>query len=156
MWARGCCWIAALLAASLGGAPAASAQSAADTAEVAAAVAGVIGDSVVPPLRARGRAFAGEPTTRFDRWVTRLLQDAHRLDLLEAQADTADWVVTRGFTLSGDTAEVMVEVGTRTMPQEGIDTYIEKHRYLFVRSRDGWRYVRRVFVSGADLGEVRG
>jgi hypothetical protein len=148
-------WLAALVMAALGGIPA-SAQSAADTAEVAAAVAGVIGDSVVPRLRARGQAFLGEPTTRFDRWVTRRVQESHHLDLLEAGADTADWVVTRGFAVGGDSASVMVEVGTRTKPQEGIDTYIETHRYLFVRGREGWRYVRRVFVRGADMGAVRG
>jgi hypothetical protein len=149
------CWLAASVTVALGGAPAA-AQSAADTAEVAAAVAGVIGDSVVARLRARDRPFLGEPTTRFDRWVTRRLQETHQLDLLESGADTADWVVTRGFAVGGDSASVIVEVGTRTKPREGIDTYIETHRYLFVRTREGWRYVRRVFVSGADLGAVRG
>lgn len=148
-------WMAALLSvATLGGGRAAAAQTASDTTEVAQAVTSFISDSVIPRLGKR-TPLLGEPTQAFDRWVTLRLQQAHRLELMPTPADTADWVVTRGFTVNGDTAAVLVEVGTRARPGS-IHTYIEQNRYYFVRAPSGWKYVRREFVRGADIGDVRG
>jgi hypothetical protein len=137
---------------------AASAQAAADTAGLVRAAVAVVGDSLLPRMRSGEQPLLGEPTTEFDRWVTLKLQEQHRLALMPTQADTAEWVVTRGFTIGGDTAAVLIEVGTRShgQPRTGIDTYIETNRYLFVRTTDGWEFVRREFVRGADLGAVRG
>lgn len=146
---------ALVLVATLGGGRAASAQTRADTMEVAQAVASFVGDSLLPRLGPRSSVLLGEPTQAFDRWVTLRLQEAHRLEMMPTQADTAQWVVTRGFAVRGDTAAVLVEVGTRARSRD-LDTYIEQNRYYFVRKPSGWKFVRREFVSGADAGSVRG
>jgi hypothetical protein len=147
---------ASLLAATVGMRPAVAAQAPADTAGLVTAVAGLIGDSILPRLSSRNRAFLGEPTTSFDATVSLQLEQTRGLTLLPARPDTAEWVVTRGYSIAGDTASIMIEVGTTTRPREGIDTYIETNRYVLVRTPTGWRFVRREFVGGADLGAVRG
>jgi hypothetical protein len=165
-------WLAgaALCFAAVAAVLAASAQSLADTTELADAVARVIGDSLLPRLRSGSRSllphqhrgdpmFVAKATTDFDARVVRTLQEVHRLPFLKAQADTALWVGTRGATVRGDTAAVLVEVGTRRRPAPAnfpIHTYVETSRYLFVRAPRGWRFVRREFVRGADIGSVRG
>lgn len=149
-------WIAALVfVATLVGGRTASAQSQADTMEVAQATAGVVGDLVLPRLGAGKPPLLGEPTQAFDRWVTLRLQQAHRLEMMPTQADTAQWVVTRGFTVRGDTAAVLVEVGTTEEPSP-IGTCVTTYRYLFVRAPAGWRFVRPEHVSDTVRGEVRG
>jgi hypothetical protein len=50
----------------------------------------------------------------------------------------------------------MVELGTRALPGEDLHTCIETHRFLFVRTPEGWRFVRREFTRGVDAGNVRG
>lgn len=150
-----------LLLSVVGGSQAASAQTAADT----TAVGDVIGDSLIPALRRGGSLFPHdnrgdplfllEPTTSFDGLVTLRLEQAHGLTFMQAELDTAQWIVTRGMNLRGDTADVLVEVGTRRRPG-GIHTYIETNRYVFVRTPAGWRFMQREFVRGADLGDVRG
>ena len=91
-------WMAGFaFAATLGGARAASAQTPADTLEVAQSVASVIGNSLLPHLGMGAPPLLGEPVHAFDRWVTLRLQEAHRLEMMPTQADTAQWVVTRGF-----------------------------------------------------------
>lgn len=149
----------ALLLTGLTAPSAASAQTAADTTTLVRAIAGRIGEGI----RARNPAalrhfYLGEPTTDFDRWVTLRLQEEHGLGLLEAQADTADWVVTRGAEFRGDTAAVIFEFGDRRRPADegGIHTGIDTWRIFFVRSAAGWEFLRQVHVSTADLGEVRG
>ena len=139
----------------MGGSTAASAQTRADTASVVRATVGVIGDSILPRMSQDREPLLGEPTAPFDGWVTRDLQDRHHLMLMPTEADTAEWVVTRGFVVRGDTAEVLIETGTRMRPSF-LDTCIEIDRYFFVRAAGGWGFVRRVFVSVADLGAVRG
>jgi hypothetical protein len=143
----------------------ASAQSSADTTALATAVGDVIGDSLIPALRRGGSLFPHdnrgdplfllEPTSPFDAGVTLRLEQAHGLTFMQAELDTAQWIVTRGLNLRGDTAAVLVEVGTRRRPG-GIHTYIETNRYVFVRATSGWRFIRREFVRGADAGDVRG
>ena len=145
-----------VFAAALGGGRAASAQTPSDTMEVAQAVADLVGDSLLPRMGRHRPPLLGEPTQAFDRWVTLRLQEAHRLEMMPTQADTAQWVGTRGFDVRGDTAAVLVEVGTTARPSRGIHTYIEQNRYYFVRAPSGWKYVRSEFVSGADAGDVRG
>ncbi|HEY0155066.1 MAG TPA: hypothetical protein VGB92_23850 [Longimicrobium sp.] len=149
----------ALLLSGLTAPTAASAQTAADTTTLVRAIADWIGEGIRARNPAKLRHFyAGEPTTNFDRWVTLRLQEEHGLRLLEAQADTADWVVTRGAEFRGDTAAVIYEFGDRRLPADrgGIHTGIESWRIFFVRSAAGWEFVRRVHVRTADLGEVRG
>lgn len=83
-------WVTALvLVATLGGVRAASAQTPADTMEVAQAVAGVVGDLLLPNLGMGRPPLLGKPTQAFDRWVTLRLQQAHRLEMMPARADTA-------------------------------------------------------------------
>lgn len=137
----------------------ASAQTAADTTTLVRAIA----DRISAGIRSRSPAelrhfYVGEPTTDFDRWVTLRLREEHGLPLLEAQADTADWVVTRGAEFRGDTAAVIFEFGNRRRPADdgGIHTGIESWRIFFLRSAAGWEFLRQVHVRTADLGEVRG
>ena len=149
-------WMMALVVvATLGGGRAASAQTRADTMEVAQAVAGVVGDLLLPKLGMGRPPLLGEPTRAFDRWVTLRLQQAHRLEMMPTRADTAQWVVTRGFAVRGDTAAVLVEVGTTEEPGP-IGTCVTTYRYLFVRAPAGWRFVRPEHVSDAILAQVRG
>lgn len=135
---------------------AATAQTPADSALLVQAVSEALGDSFIRQLQGDRNTYLEEPVSRFDAWVMRRLQDAHGLPLMPTGADTATWVGTRGFAVDGDTAAVMVELGTRSLPSEGIHTYIETHRFLFVRAPEGWRFVRREFVRGVDMGNVRG
>jgi hypothetical protein len=138
---------------------AASGQTAADTTMLVRAVADRIGEGVRSREPAKLRHFyAGEPTTDFDRWVTLRLQQEHGLRLLEAQADTANWVVTRGAEFRGDTAAVIFEFGSRRLPADdgGIHTGIDTWRIFFLRSAAGWEFLRQVHVGNADIGEVRG
>lgn len=153
-----------LLSIACGSRPA-PAQSSADTIALANAVGDVIGNSLVPALRHGGSLFPHdnrgdpifllEPTTAFDGWVTLRLEQAHGLTLMQAQLDTMQWIVTRGMSMRGDTAAVLVEVGTRRRPG-GLHTYVETNRHLFVRTPSGWSFIRREFVRGADAGDVRG
>ncbi len=136
----------------------ASAQTAADTTTLVRAIADRISEGI-PRSPAKLRHFyLGEPTTDFDRWVTLRLQEEHGLRLLEAQADTANWVVTRGAEFRGDTAAVIFEFGDRRLPADrgGIHTGIESWRIFFVRSAAGWEFVRHAHIRTADIGEVRG
>ena len=152
-------WLAStgLLLLALGDPSDTSAQSAADTTTFVRAVADRISEGIRARSAARLRHFyLGEPTTDFDRWVTLRLQEEHGTRLLEAQADTAYWVVTRGAEFRGDTAVVIYEFGERRRPNDGIHTGIETWRIFFVRVVEGWRFVRQVHVRTADLGDVRG
>ncbi|HEX8453443.1 MAG TPA: hypothetical protein VF647_15180 [Longimicrobium sp.] len=151
--------LAALLLTGLIAPAAASAQTAADTTTLVRATA----DRIREGIRSRSPAalrhyYLGEPTTDFDRWVTLRLQEENALPFLEAQADTADWVVTRGAEFRGDTAAVIFEFGDRRRPADrgGIQTGIDTWRIFFVRSAAGWEFARQVHVSTADIGEVRG
>ncbi|HEX8213071.1 MAG TPA: hypothetical protein VF584_23045 [Longimicrobium sp.] len=154
------CWtLVALLLIALVAPSRSSAQTVADTTMLVRAIADRIGEGIRSRNPAALRHFyVGEPTTDFDRWVTLRLQEEHGLRLLEAQADTADWVVTRGAEFRGDTAAVIFEFGDRRLPADrgGIHTGIESWRIFFIRSAAGWEFVRQVHIRTADIGEVRG
>jgi hypothetical protein len=150
--------------------PPPSAAQSADTLALADEAAVVLGDSLVSVML-RGRnpphtslavhdngempLLAGEPATPFDARVTFRLREAFGLELMHAGRDSVQWIVTRGAALSGDTATVRVELGV-TRSTDYYSTYIEEHRFTFVRSGDRWRYLRRELVSGRDMGSVRG
>jgi hypothetical protein len=144
---------AAVLA--LGSPRAAGAQAQPDTAGLVRAVGSVLVDSVVPHLGDRNPNYVLTPATAFDSAVAAVLRDAPGMRT-GRRPGAAEWVGTRGFSMRGDTAAVMVEVGTSSPGAGPIDTYIEDNRFLFVRGPAGWRFVRREFVRGADYGAVRG
>ncbi|HEY0015219.1 MAG TPA: hypothetical protein VGC13_02830 [Longimicrobium sp.] len=140
-----------------GGARTASAQAQPDPDGLAAAVGAIVADSVLPRLGGCDPVYIRTPETPFDSAVAALLRTEPDTRAFGASRPEAyEWVGTRGYTLQGDTASVLVEVGARTPPNGGIDTYIEENRYLFIRAGGGWRFVRREFVRGMDLGPVRG
>lgn len=157
MTLRTCVACAVLLAASFVGRPAA-AQLSGDSAAVARAAASFLGENLLPGLARQRPLWLGQPTTPFDWEVTLLLRDAHGLALIPAEERPFGWVVTRGITLAGDTAAVIVETGASLVPTPDrlIDTWIEKQRYVFVRTPGGWIYQRIEFISVADIGRVRG
>ncbi|HEX8395621.1 MAG TPA: hypothetical protein VF665_24935 [Longimicrobium sp.] len=135
----------------------ARAQTAADSAQIVEAVTGVLGEQYIPRMSRPGTLYLAQPVHRFDAWVMRRLQDVHGLPLMPTNADTADWIGARGFIMEGDTVAVMVDIGsTRRDPRSSIHTYIERRRFVFGRTPEGWRFVRDEFVMGADVGRVRG
>jgi hypothetical protein len=149
--------VAAIAVLTPGAVRTASAQAQPDPDGLAAAAAGIVADSVLPRLGGCDPVYIRTPETPFDSAVAALLRTEPDTRTFGAsQPDAYEWVGTRGYTLQGDTASVLVEVGDRTPPNGGIDTYIEHNRYLFVRAGGGWRFVRREFVRGMDVGGVRG
>jgi hypothetical protein len=140
----------------LGTAPAARAQAAPDTAGLARAVGALLVDSVVPRLSRDHGVYLRDPATPFDSAVAAVLREVPGVKGSGARPDTVEWIGTLGFTLRGDTAAVLVEVGTSAPGEGPIDTYVEHNAFLFVPGPSGWRFVRREFVQGADFGPVRG
>lgn len=147
---------AAILA--LGGARTAGAQAQPDTAALVRAVTSVLADSVMPRLVRSDPLFVATPAAAFDSATAAILRAVPGARTFPPDRPPSYWWIgTRGFTMQGDTAAVMVEMGSKA-PSDGraIDTYIEQNLFLFVPEGSGWRYVRRQFVRGMDLGPVRG
>jgi hypothetical protein len=125
---------------------------------LAAAVGAFLADSVVARTTPRQPLYLSAPGTAFDSAVAAILVTVPPVRTFGTRRPASyQWMATRGFTLRGDTAAVTVEQGT-TDPGEGrsIDTYIEQNFYFFVPDAAGWRFVRREFFQGTDLGPVRG
>jgi hypothetical protein len=134
----------------------AAAQSQPDTTGLVRAVASIVTDSLIRRV-GRGPLYVRPSSTPFDSAVAVLLRaDPAISTFRNERLTTYAWLGTRGYTMRGDTAAVLVEFGTTSPPTGGIDTYIEENLHLFVRDGGGWRYVRREFVRGMDLGAVRG
>jgi hypothetical protein len=148
--------VAAILV--LGGARRASAQAQPDTAGLVRAVTSVLADSVMPRLMRGEPLFVAAPAAAFDSATAAILLGVPGARPFGPERlPQYGWIGTRGFTMHGDTAAVMVERGSKA-PSDGraIDTYIEQNLFLFVPDASGWRYVGRQFVRGMDLGPVRG
>lgn len=142
----------------LGGARTVDAQAQPDTAGLVRVVASVLADSVMPRVVRSEPLFVATPATAFDSATAALLRRVPGARTFGPdRLPQYGWIGTRGFTMRGDTAAVMVETGSKA-PSDGraIDTYIQQDLYLFVRDPSGWRYARRQFVRGMDLGPVRG
>jgi hypothetical protein len=148
---------AAILAS--GGARTAGAQAQPDTTGLARAAGTFVADSVLPRVSSSGPVYLSEPTSAFDSAVAATIrQVSPRAATFPSRArlPAYDWMGTRGYSLRGDSVAVMVEIGTHDDAHDPITTYIEENLYLFVRDGRGWRFVRREFVRGMDLGPVRG
>lgn len=142
----------------LGAARPATAQARPDTDGLARAAASFLADSVFSRIGARDSLFIATPTTAFDSaTASAFLAVPGTRAFGRGRPPAYEWIGTRGYTMRGDTAAVLVEIGTKS-PSDGraIDTYIEQNLYLFVREGGGWRFVGREFVRGMDLGPVRG
>lgn len=141
-----------------GAARPAAAQAAPDTAALVRAVGTLVVDSIVPRLGDREPNYLLEPETPFDSAVAALLRPHPAISRgKHGRASGAhEWVGTRGFTLQGDTAAVVVEAGTYTPGMGVIDTWIQRTCYLFVPEPGGWRLVGVAWVSDIDAGPVRG
>lgn len=94
------------------------------------------------------------PPARFDTLtaVELLAQAPGRLD---GESDYALYVGTRGARIEGDTAVVTVTMHKKER-HEGMNWWRSIAEYRFVPDGAGWRFVRRVQVSIADGGDVRG
>jgi hypothetical protein len=147
--------LAGAAALALGTAPA-RAQARPDTAGLVRAAGPLLVDSVVPRLDRGGPTYVRAPETAFDSAMAAILREAPTVEGSRPVPRYAEWIGTRGFTLRGDTAAVLVETGTSAPTRGLIDAYIEHNLYLFVPGPSGWRFVRKVFVRGMDLGPPRG
>ena len=133
------------------------AQEAPDIAGLARAVGTVLVDSVVPRLGDRQPNIVLWPATAFDSAVAAVLLQAPGMrPPTDRYPPAYERIGTRGFEMEGDTAVVRVEAVSHADSRGEITTYIETRAYRFVRDAQGWRYLRREFVSGADAGGVRG
>lgn len=141
----------------LGAAQAGTAQTLPDTAGLVSTVGAVLADSIVPAIGRRNRLDVLPPASAFDSAVATLLRDVPEAGLPE-RPGYRSWVGTRGLAIRGDTAVVLVEVGTSwpPRPDEAMTAYHDRHNLFFVRGPSGWRFVRRTFVSHSDVGIVRG
>ena len=129
----------------------------ADSAGLVRAVSAVVTDSLVPRYRRlRGPLAIETPHTPFDSATALILRAAKGVDAPVREGKSGTWAGTAGFILRGDTAAVMVVVRQHDRDRSPISTYIAGNRYLFVRGPAGWRYVRREFVRGLDIGGVPG
>jgi hypothetical protein len=148
--------IACAAAVAAGTAPAARAQAAPDSAALASAVASVLADSVLPRLAGGKPIVVGPGFTAFDSAVARVLVNVPGTKAPPAVPGAMYSVETRGFTLRGDTAAVLVVTGEWDNPpaKPRIFAYVQEHRYLFVRGPGGWRFAGREFVRGSDVGTV--
>lgn len=125
---------------------------------LASDVGAFFADSVLAEWSRSQPLYVSAPATAFDSAVTAILLAVPEVRTFGTRRPRSyEWIATRGVTMRGDTAAVLFEVGT-TDPQEGrhIDTYIRQDLFFFVSDAGGWRYVRREFVRGTDLGTVRG
>lgn len=150
--------IACAAALAAGTAPAARAQAAPDSAALASAVASVLADSVLPRLATGEPVVVVTGATAFDSAVARVLAGVPGTKAPPAVREAMYPVETRGFTLRGDTAGVLVVTGEWADPrsQQRVFSYIQEHRYRFVRGPGGWRFAGREFVRGSDVGPVAG
>ncbi|HEU4886196.1 MAG TPA: nuclear transport factor 2 family protein [Longimicrobium sp.] len=125
---------------------------------LASAVGAFLVDSMIAGYSSAEPLYLSAPGTAFDSAVAAILIAEPRVRTFGTRRPAGyQWITTRDFTLRGDTAAVMVEVGVRHPPDGSpIDTYIEQNLYFFVPDGPGWRCVRREFVRGTDLGSVRG
>lgn len=139
------------------GAESGTAQTLPDTAGLVSTVGAVLADSIVPTVGRRNRLDVLPPASAFDSAVATLLRTVPEASLPE-RPGYRSWIGTRGVTMRGDTAVVLVEVGTSwpPRPDEAMTAYFDKHDLFFVRGPQGWRYARRKFVSHSDIGIVRG
>jgi hypothetical protein len=149
--------IAAIAMLAWGGVRTASAQAQPDPAGLVGAVGAIITESVMSRVSGSKPLYSATPEAPFDSAVAAILRAAPNIQTFGAsRPESYQWVGTRGYAMRGDTASVLVEVGDRTPPNGGIDTYIEHNHHLFVREGSGWRFVRREFVRGMDGGPFRG
>jgi hypothetical protein len=136
-----------------------SAQARPDTTGLARAVGTFVADSVVPRVSRQGPVYLAEPASAFDSAVAVVIRRVSPRTATfpsPARPPAYEWIRTRGYSLRGDSVAVMVEIGSHSDTNDPITTYIEENLYLFVRDGRGWRFVRREFVRGMDLGPVRG
>lgn len=140
-----------------GGVRTAGAQAQPEPDGLVGAVGAFVTDSVISRVRDCDPVYVRTPETPFDSAVAALLRAVPDTRTFGASLpESYEWVGTLGYAMRGDTASVLVEVGTQMPPDGGIDMYIEQNRYLFVREGGGWRFVRREFVRGMHGGPVRG
>jgi Uma2 family endonuclease len=135
-----------------------AAQTAADTIELAQAVAPVLVDSLV------GRVSGGKPIIWLDARgalntaVGGLLGGHPRFrGPLPDPAHTM-WMQINRVTASGDTTRVVVEFGRDYADSGELTFWTEQRAYDFAREpkKSGWRFVRSRFIEHADGGWVRG
>jgi hypothetical protein len=139
------------------GAESGTAQTLPDTAGLVSTVGAVLADSMVPAIGGRNRLEVLTPASAFDSAVATLLRTVPEASLPERPGHRS-WIGTRGLEMRGDTAVVLVEIGTSwpPAPDKGMTAYHDRHNLFFVREPGGWRFVRRKFVSHSDIGIVRG
>lgn len=126
---------------------------AADSAALARAAGSVL--ARLMPGIGRHRVEVRPPATAFDSAVAVLLRDTPEASLPVVEGYSG-WIRTRGFTLRGDTAVVLVDWGASRPPAaDGLSVYEASYALYFVPEGAVWRYARGRELSVADGGVVR-
>ncbi|SOD02333.1 hypothetical protein SAMN05216486_10313 [bacterium JGI 053] len=135
-----------------------AAQAAADTMELARAVAPVLVGSLLD------RVSSGKPIV----WLTSrsalgtavggILGGHPRFRGPLPDPVHTMWMEIQRVTASGDTARVVVEFGQVYADSGELTFWVEQRAYFFVREakKTSWRFVRSRFIEHADGGGVRG
>jgi predicted alpha/beta superfamily hydrolase len=128
----------------------------ADTAGVVRAVAAHLAHAVAERASQDHPVFLGASETAFDSAVAAaLLALAPCMAPPSPAPESMTWVRTRGFTMRGDTAAVLMESGSQSPRTHGITTFIQEYRHLYVPEGDGWRLTGYEHVRSVDIGPVR-
>jgi len=130
------------------------AQAAPDT-TLASAVATVLADSLLDRLTSGPLLW--QPNTG---WIDLAVANALRTHP-KFRGPVRDprhmlWVGIRHVEEHGDTARVIVESGQQYRDTGTFTFYVDSRAYLFIRAKEGWRFVRSRYLEHADGGFVRG
>lgn len=132
-----------------------AAQEPADT-TLARAVATVLSDSVLVRRASARPVVWDHAATPLDSAVARIVTRDARLNFRERGSVTSLHVGIPRAAVGDGGAHVTVHEEQQYALAGDLTFYIEENDYVFERTGDGWRFVRRVRLSHADGGEVRG
>ena len=137
-----------------GAARPALAQTSADTAALARATAALLGDSILS--RTAHLVVWQSFDTPFDSAVAENLRGVPELGGPVSDPRHAVHMGVRSVTMGSDTALVLVESWQQYADTGMFTFWNEQNEYLFQRTAEGWRYVRRTSWRHGDGGSVRG
>ncbi|WP_325312097.1 hypothetical protein [Longimicrobium sp.] len=144
----------AYVACACGAARPVRAQAPADTAALARATATLLADSVL--ARSDDVMIWQFTDDTFNSAVAENLRDTPQIGRPAADPTHAVHIGIEAMTMDADSARVRVKTWQQYADSGSLDTWIERHIYVFQHTDGGWRYLRTVFLGHADAGPVRG